>query len=103
MPDPIRLDLVVCQTQDSVGVAHMIDPRRLDLAINQPQDNVGLACMPGPKSLDLIVSQVQDNYHTLIACPREWLTFIGSNLGEELSLIGLATLDVLNSNLPTPF
>jgi len=61
----------MCQTQDSVGVAHMIDPRRLDLAINQAQDNVGLARMPGPKSLDLIVSQVQDNYHTLMACPRE--------------------------------
>jgi hypothetical protein len=38
-----------------------------------------------------------------MACPMEWLTSIDFNLGEELSLIGLATLDVLNSNLQTPF
>ena len=103
MWDPIHLDLVMYQAQDSVSLAHMIDPRRLDLAVSQAQDNVGLARMSDPRSLDLVVSQVQDNYHTLMACPMEWLTSIGSNLGEELSLIGLATLDVLNSNLPTPF
>jgi len=101
MLDPIHFDLIVCQAQDSVGFTHMIDLRRLDLAVSQAQDNMGLARMPDPRSLDLIVSQAQDN--TLMACPMEWLTSIDFNLGEELSLIGLATLDVLNSNLQTPF
>jgi hypothetical protein len=39
MPDPMRLDLVVCQAQNNIGLARMSDPRRLDLSVIQVQDN----------------------------------------------------------------
>jgi hypothetical protein len=47
--DPIRLDLTVCQAQDSMGMARMSDP----------------------KHLNLTVSQVQDNYHPSMACLKK--------------------------------
>jgi hypothetical protein len=31
---PIRLDLTVCQAQDSMGMARMSDPRRLNLTVS---------------------------------------------------------------------
>jgi hypothetical protein len=47
--DPIRLNLTVCQAQDSMGMARMSDPRHLNLT----------------------VSQVQDNYHRFMACLKK--------------------------------
>jgi len=57
----------VRKVQGSVDLARMPDPMCLDLVVCQAQNNIGLARMPDPRRLDLSVSQVQDNYQSSLS------------------------------------
>jgi hypothetical protein len=59
--------------------------------MRQGQGSVSLTRMPDPKRLDLLVNQVQDNDQP----------FLGLTSGKNSVSTGLATIDVLNSNLYT--
>jgi hypothetical protein len=59
--------------------------------MRQAQGSVSLTRMPDPKRLDLLVNQVQDNDQP----------FLGLTSGKNSVSTGLATIDVLNSNLYT--
>ena len=54
-----------------IGLACMLSPKRLDLAMCQVQDSMGLTHISDLKRLKLTVNQVQDNYQSSLGMFRE--------------------------------
>jgi len=65
MSNPMRLDLVVRQVQDDVGLTCILDSIRLDLVVSQVQGDVSLTRIANSICLDLAISKLNENKRTI--------------------------------------